>query len=58
LSLLSLPYRRLYREGNRLYQRLRFLALGYEQLNKMWLKREQFVRDPLDLGRVLFALKQ
>jgi hypothetical protein len=55
---LSLLYRRLHREENRLYQRRRFLALGYEQLDKVRLKRELFVRDSLDLGCVLFALKQ
>jgi hypothetical protein len=45
-------------EGNRLRQRWRFLALGNEQLDKVRLKREQLLGDPLDLGRIVFVLKQ
>jgi len=29
-----------------------------EHFNQVRLKREQFVCDPLDLGRVIFVLKQ
>jgi hypothetical protein len=46
------------RVGNRLGQRRRFLALGDEQFDKVRFEREQFVGDPLDLGRVVFVLKQ
>jgi hypothetical protein len=45
-------------EGKRLLKRWRFLALGDEQFKKVRLEREQFLGDPLDLGRVVFVLKQ
>jgi hypothetical protein len=45
-------------EGERLCQRRRFLALGDEQLDKVRLERKQLLGDPLDLGRVVFVLKQ
>ena len=45
-------------EGEQLCQRRRFLALGDEQLDKVRLERKQLLGDPLDLGRVVFVLKQ